>query len=251
LQDLLRNPQYCASSSIKVFDYDLIQLFGMHLNEYLYYYYYAEKALAQISQDVRTRGEEVQELNARLFETLRQPQYQADPMEAIRYYVGYEKRRGATYMHYAQPNGPTMEQADQLDFSTLKFSPEEGEGYAGVALDIVNAMQSGEPLYTALNVPNEGSIQGFEDEDVVEVSCRVAEGQISPEPIGEIPAVSRHLAQQVKGYERLAVEAILERSRKKAILALMEHPLVVSYSRAEALVDEYLKAHKEYVGEWR
>ena len=30
----------------------------------------------------------------------------------------------------------------------------------------------------------------------------------------------------------------------------MAHPLVLSYSRAKALVDEYLAAHREWVGEW-
>jgi 6-phospho-beta-glucosidase len=30
----------------------------------------------------------------------------------------------------------------------------------------------------------------------------------------------------------------------------MAHPLVLSYSRAQPLVDEYLAAHRDYVGEW-
>ena len=250
LQGLLRNPDFCANSSLRIFDQSLIQLFRLHLNEYLYYYYDAEKALRQIGQDEQTRGEEVLRLNQKLFQTLREPRYLENPQEAIQVYLGYEKRRGATYMHYAQPDGPSMEEADRFDYSALQFSPEEGEGYAGVALDIVNAMQRGEMLFTALNVPNQGAIHGFQDDDVVEVSCRVAGGEIRPEPIGEIPAVPLHLAQQVKHYERLAVEAILKRSRGLAILALMEHPLVLSYTRAETLVDAYLTAHAPFIGEW-
>ena len=54
----------------------------------------------------------------------------------------------------------------------------------------------------------------------------------------------------VKYYEKLAVQSILERSREKAIMALTVHPLVMSYSRATVLVDEYLAAHRQYVGEW-
>jgi alpha-galactosidase/6-phospho-beta-glucosidase family protein len=30
----------------------------------------------------------------------------------------------------------------------------------------------------------------------------------------------------------------------------MAHPLVLSYPRAKILVEEYLSAHKKYVGEW-
>jgi 6-phospho-beta-glucosidase len=55
---------------------------------------------------------------------------------------------------------------------------------------------------------------------------------------------------QVKLYERLTVEAIATRSRATAVAALMAHPLVLSYSRAKPLVDEYLAAHAGYVGEW-
>ena len=54
----------------------------------------------------------------------------------------------------------------------------------------------------------------------------------------------------VKYYENLAVQSILERSRQKAVMALMVHPLVMSRSRAELLVDTYLSAHRPYVGEW-
>jgi 6-phospho-beta-glucosidase len=54
----------------------------------------------------------------------------------------------------------------------------------------------------------------------------------------------------VKLYERLAVRAILERSREMAARALMVHPLVLSYSRGRELVDTYLAAHAGYVGAW-
>jgi len=54
----------------------------------------------------------------------------------------------------------------------------------------------------------------------------------------------------VKLYERLTVDAIAHRSRATAIQALMAHPLVLSYSRARPLVDEYLAAHQQWVGDW-
>jgi 6-phospho-beta-glucosidase len=55
----------------------------------------------------------------------------------------------------------------------------------------------------------------------------------------------------VKRYERLASQAILNRDRALAIESLLAHPLVGSYSLARTLVDEYLEAHKAFVGEWR
>jgi len=53
--------------------------------------------------------------------------------------------------------------------------------------------------------------------------------------------------QTVKNYERLTVQAIRQHSRKLAIQALMAHPLVLSHSRAKALVEEYLNAHAPHV----
>ena len=128
---------------------------------------------------------------------------------------------------------------------------EEEEGYAGVALNIMEAMETGEPLYTGLNVPNQGAISGMADDDVVEVSCRVDGSGIHPLLIGEIPAHQLQLMGMVKLYERLTVKAIHNHSRQQAVMALMNHPLVLSYSLAQKLVDEYLTAHREYIGEWR
>jgi 6-phospho-beta-glucosidase len=79
---------------------------------------------------------------------------------------------------------------------------------------------------------------------VVEVSCRVDRDGIVPLPAGDIPAGSLALMQAVKTYERLTVRAIETRSRKIAVEALMCHPLVLSYPRSRALVDDYVAAHQ-------
>ncbi|MEW6580803.1 MAG: 6-phospho-beta-glucosidase, partial [Chloroflexota bacterium] len=132
----------------------------------------------------------------------------------------------------------------------LEVDPHEGEGYAGVALDIMAALTTGEPHYTALNVPNAGAIAGMAADDVVEVSCVVDGDGVRPLPIGAIPDGPALLMQMIKHYERLTVRAVAKRSRALAVDALMAHPLVLSYSRARVLVDEYLVAHAPYVGEW-
>ena len=65
-----------------------------------------------------------------------------------------------------------------------------------------------------------------------------------------MPPLQAELVQNVKLYERLTVQAIAQRSRATAVAALMAHPLVLSYSRARPLVDEYLAAHRAWVGDW-
>jgi len=230
----------------------VVRRHGMWINEYLYYFYYAEKAVEAIRSDVRTRGEEVRDLNHGLIEQLTALDWRRNPDKALEAYYAYAHRRNATYMHYAQEGAPSMEEADRA-LAAGAHAPlgDEGEGYAGVALDLVDALETGKPLYSGLNVPNQGAIEGLRDEDVVEVSCVVDRDGVRPLPIGPMPEAQAQLVHDIKRYERLAVQAIRERDRDLAVEALVAHPLVLSYSRAEALVDEYLAAHAPYVGNWQ
>lgn len=233
-----------------LFDPMLVRQIGMHCNEYLYYYYYAEQALQAILGEGRSRGEEIVELNRRLMQQLEAVDIERNLEQALRIFFGYEKRRSATYMHYAY-GGSAVEEADRQPVFDADIPAQAGEGYAGVALSVIEALENGGPLQIALNVPNGDAIQGMAHSDVVEVSCRVDGKGIHAMDIGEVPAAQLNLMQTIKLYEKLSIEAILTRSRAKAVEALMVHPLVLSYPRARALVDDYLSAHADLVGEWK
>jgi 6-phospho-beta-glucosidase len=251
LPNFLADRQAIGQTNMSIFDPALIDYFGMWLNEYLYYYYYSDRAVAKIKADGKTRGEEVLALNRRLLSELRQIDAEQNPQAALAAFQTAQHRRSATYMHYARPDAPTMEEADRTETTLDDLNTaEEGEGYAGVALDIIEALETGQPCQIGLNVPNQGAIAGMQPTDVVEVSCIVDGRGIKPVPIGAVPEPQELLMRTVKQYERLAVEAILNRARDTAVMALMGHPLVMSFSLAGTLVDEYLAAHRTYVGEW-
>ncbi len=252
LAALLRDPAFLANTPMKVFEPSLVQQIGMWINEYLYYYYYAERAVKSLSTEPLTRGEEVLELNRRLLAQLEDIGVEANPDKALGLYHNYHYRRNTTYMYYARPGSPNPQEADHASLQDIDLGtvPEEGEGYAGVALDIMEGLEADEPIYVALNVPNEGAIACMGPGDVVEVSCKVNCSGVNTLPIGVVPEHQELLIRSVKYYEKLAVQAIRDRSRQAAVMALMAHPLVVSYSRASVLVDEYLIAHRQYIGEW-
>ena len=128
--------------------------------------------------------------------------------------------------------------------------PDSG-GYAGVALDIIQGFREGKRKEMVVSVPNKGAVDFLEDDDVVEITCIFEDNQINPIKVPGIGKMQRNLIQSIKLYERLTVEAVFEKSREKAIKALTVHPLVNSYSLAKKLADEYLEAHKEYIGEWK
>jgi 6-phospho-beta-glucosidase len=251
LARLLQEPTFLSGTLLNLFDAALVQEMGMWLNEYLYYYYYPEKALESISHEEMTRGEEVAMLNQRLMGQLRAMDIKSDPKQALGVYFAYEQRRGATYMAYGRPGSLTPEEADRQVRAWVEMpSDEESEGYAGVAFNLIEALQGSQVIYTGLNVPNQGAIDGMLPGDVVEVTCRVDPEGMHPERIGGVPEGPELLMRSVKRYERLAVKAIQARSRRVAVQALMAHPLVQSYARATVLVEEYLAAHAEWAGEW-
>ncbi|NPV87304.1 MAG: 6-phospho-beta-glucosidase [Anaerolineae bacterium] len=249
LPRLLADEAFLKSSDMRVFEPSLVREIGLWMNEYLYYYYYADQAVHSILAERRTRGEEIMELNKNLIDMLSEIDPERYPEEASRAYWAYNERRGVTYMSYARPDGISMEEADRSSYSGAADEA-ASEGYAGVALRIVEAFESGENVHIAVNVPNNGAIACMRNEDVVEISCDVDKEGIHPLQIGKVPEAQELLMRSVKQYERLASEAILTRSRRKAYMALMAHPLVMSYSLARTLVDEYLDAHREFVGEW-
>ena len=258
LHPLLHDPAFQAGSMLHLFEPGLIAAFDMFLNEYLFYYYYREEALRQVLAQPHTRGEKVAEMNRAMLEELGRL-IPISPAQALEAFYRANQQRGLSYMPYTPPGyspagytppGAAPSSAP-VRLRAERTRDQAEEGYAGVALNIMEALQTGEPLYTALNIPNFGAIEGMEDEDVVEISCRVDRSGVAALMIGAIPAPQLGLMRSVKLYERLAVEAILTRSRLTAVMALMNHPLVLSYSLAQMLVDEYLAAHRQWVGEWK
>jgi len=248
LPALLRDPAFLAEGHLKLFDPVLIDWLGMYLNEYLWYYYYRDRALAAILGEEETRGEQVARLTRELMERLRAT---PDPDEAIRVHSRIMAERSASYMAYAASDAEREPELTAADLAqTEERQARENLGYAGVTLGCIEAIERDEVLRTALNIPNAGAIEGMRDDDVVEVTCFVDRDGPHPTHIGAIPDHERLLMGAVKRYERLAVEAILTHDRTRAVEALFEHPLVGSWPLAESLVAAYLEAHAPYIGEW-
>jgi len=105
LAGLLRNPAFLATTYLRMYEPELLAQVGMAPNEYLYYYYYAERALADIQGEERTRGEEVAAINRSMLAKLAAIDASTDPEGALRTWRLAMSRREATYMHYAFPDG--------------------------------------------------------------------------------------------------------------------------------------------------
>ena len=239
LPGLLKDPVFIQNTHMQMFEPGLRDWQGTFMNEYLHYYYHRDEVLQSLISKQESRGEEVLRLTGEMLEKLKAGDTVEERLDIYREVMG---RRSKSYMAHAR--GGT-------DRVQMKPVGDDEEGYAAVALGCIEAIATDNPLYTGLNVPNNGTINGMADDDIVEVACWVNGEGIRPIHIGDIPDHQLQLMHDVKLYERLASEAILQRSRAKAIQALTVHPLVGSYPLAQKLINAFIDAHQEWIGEWQ
>lgn len=238
LDDLLNDNEFLNSvSEFKMFDPELLRYIGFLPNEYMYYYYHREKALENMVKSGASRGKAIETVNVQMMDELKDMNMDEDPEGALQIFLYYMQVRESSYMSIETGN----DKQEEIKKGSLEVP--DGMGYAGVMLDCIQGLQSEEGNYLVLSVPNNGCITGLNDEDVVEVTCKVSKNGIKPVAIGEVPEHCNILIHTIKFYEKCTVEAIKTKSKEKAIEALTLHPLVNSYSLAKKLVEKYDKAY--------
>ena len=137
-----------------------------------------------------------------------------------------------------------LEEARQGKLPPLARSVEYG-------VTIMDAVLTGEPVKVYANVMNEGLIANLPANAAVEVACLVDRSGVQPCLFGELPSPLAALCQMDISVHQLAVEAILERDRRRVVWALMMDPLThsrLSLDEIEAVVDELIEGQQEYLG---
>lgn len=244
IDEIIDNDEAYEKTDLRYFEKDLLKSRKSVLNEYLYYFYYREKALANILNADKTRGEQIAEINRHMTAELEKVDIENDFDIALGIFEHWYGERENNYM--ASETGIKRKEPWKFDI----FGKDDG-GYAGVALKFIEIAISGKTDSMILCVPNNGAIEGLLDSDVVEITCDIDKNGAVPHRFGKVDEQNLELIRRVKNYERLASEAIRTKSREKAIEALTLHPLVNSYSIAKELTDKYIEYNKEYTGEWK
>lgn len=244
IDEIIDNDEAYEKTDLRYFEKDLLKSRKSVLNEYLYYFYYREKALANILNADKTRGEQIAEINRHMTAELEKVDIENDFETALGIFEHWYGERENNYM--ASETGIKRKEPWKFDI----FGKDDG-GYAGVALKFIEIAISGKTDSMILCVPNNGAIEGLLDSDVVEITCDIDKNGAVPHRFGKVDEQNLELIRRVKNYERLASEAIRTKSREKAIEALTLHPLVNSYSIAKELTDKYIEYNNEYTGEWK
>lgn len=122
-----------------------------------------------------------------------------------------------------------------------------GAYYSDAACNLIHSLYNDLGDIQTVNTVNNGAIENFEEDEIVEVSCAITKDGPRPVKVGRLPKAVNGLVQQIKSFEIAGSEAAVSGDRRKALLALMINPLVMSQKAALETLDELLEAHKEYL----
>ncbi|MGE5602703.1 MAG: hypothetical protein ACM30E_06605 [Nitrososphaerales archaeon] len=220
------------------FSANFIISLGMIPNEYLFYYYYARQAVENLLAGGVTRGQQLVALNDAFFDRLARLADEGDTSGMAAAHQEYLRERGESYMVRE-----TGSRHDLAAFGSALAASLEGEGYAGIALDVIEGLAGNGARHMVVNVPNDGAMPEMETDAVVEIPAHIGRDLVRPLAVGPVPGEQLALMKAVKAYERLAIEAVAERSRAAAVHALTVHPLVRDANLAERILDGYIAQH--------
>jgi 6-phospho-beta-glucosidase len=98
-----------------------------------------------------------------------------------------------------------------------------------------------------VNARHGGQVSSWDPSWVLEMPARVDRSGIHPLPADPLAPPLAGLMLQVKLYELLTVEAAVSGDRDLAYQALITHPLGPTPRRAEAVLDDVLETHRQYL----
>lgn len=175
------------------------------------YYYKTGDVLAQELKDAEkgeTRAEVVQRLEEGLFELYKNKELATKPPQL--------EQRGGAY-------------------------------YSEAAVRLIHSIYTDKRDIQAVNTINHGAIEGIPYGSAVEVSCVITKDGPKPINVGKLPIAVRGLIQQIKSFERVAIDAAISGDYDSALLAMTINPLVPSDRVAKLILDEMLEAHKAFL----
>jgi len=185
-----------------------IESLQMIPNYYLQYFYYTDRKLAAQEKWPPSRAEEVMAIEEELFAQYAEPD-RSEPPEGL-------MQRGGAY-------------------------------YSTVATQLLNAHFNELQGTHVVNVPHRGAVPGWPADWVLEMPCKIGRDGIKPIPADPLPPACFGLLSAIKMYELLTVEAAVYGDRNAAYQALLAHPLGPTADRVQAVLDDMLQTHRDYL----
>ncbi len=122
-----------------------------------------------------------------------------------------------------------------------------GAFYSEAAVDLIASLRSDRNDTQVVNILNRGTLPSLPDDHVIEISSTIGAEGARAIPVRPLPDEISGLVSHVAAYERLALDAAINGGRDRVVQAMLAHPLVGQYERAEHLTDALLAGNKEYL----
>lgn len=123
------------------------------------------------------------------------------------------------------------------------LSQRGGAWYSRVAIDVIASLISDTPSRHVVNLKNEVDgtgeriIADLPSDAAIEASAMIDRSGVHGLAAAPLPEEIAGQIRHLKSYERLTIEAAVTRSRRKALMALINNPLVADVSLAERILD--------------
>jgi 6-phospho-beta-glucosidase len=186
----------------------IIGALGAIPSYYLRYYYLADEVLRDQQKDGHSRAAEVMDIETRLLEMYRDPALTEKPALLA--------DRGGAY-------------------------------YSEAAAQLIASLHDGRGDVQVVDTTNRGALPGLPDDAVVEIPARIDRDGAHPISMAPLEPHMAGLVEQVKAYERLAIEAAMTGDRDVSLRALLTNPLVARWDIAWPLMAELLEHNRAYL----
>ena len=113
-------------------------------------------------------------------------------------------------------------------------------------VDLATALAFNTHERMLLIVENNGAIENFSSDAMVEIPCIVGKDGYEPLSIGKIPTFQKGLMEEQAAVEKLTVDAWMEGSYQKLWQALTLSKTVPSAGIAKKILDDLIEANKGY-----
>jgi 6-phospho-beta-glucosidase len=135
-----------------------------------------------------------------------------------------------------------------LDEKPELLAKRGGAYYSEAAVDLAAALLGGGGSpYQVVNTYNRGTLPFLPDDAVIEVQAAVGAKGPAPLPVPAVDPLYAGLMANVTAYEDLALDAALRGGHDRVFRALLAHPLVGQYDRADALTDQLIAHNREHL----
>ncbi len=192
-------------------------LLSMHMIPCGYHrYYFRQEEMFEHGLEefhgIGTRGQQVKEVERKLFEIYRNPELVTKPEEL--------SKRGGAY-------------------------------YSDAACECIAAIYNDKKIPMVVSTKNNGALPDLPDDSIVEVTSYITGKGAMPVAWGPLDASARGWIQMMKSMEECTIKAAITGDYGMLMQAFILNPLVVSGENGKHVMDELLVAHEKYLPQFK